>query len=133
MSFVVDASVAICWAMPDEADPRADAALARATHEQAITPGIWWYEVRNILVQCERRGRIGATETEDLLARLQTLAAISATTPSSLETLLLARRHRLTVYDAAYLALAVEERAPLATLDRALEAAARAEGVKIVE
>jgi predicted nucleic acid-binding protein len=45
---------------------------------------------------------------------------------------LLARKHRLSVYDAAYLALAKTEGLPLATLDRALEAAARAEGIEIV-
>jgi predicted nucleic acid-binding protein len=44
----------------------------------------------------------------------------------------LARRHRLTVYDAAYLELALREVVPLATLDQALAAAAQAEGVSLV-
>jgi len=44
----------------------------------------------------------------------------------------LARRHRLTVYDAAYLELAQREGVPLATLDGALAAAARAEGVPVL-
>jgi predicted nucleic acid-binding protein len=44
----------------------------------------------------------------------------------------LARRHRLTVYDAAYLELAQREVAPLATLDDALTRAAKAEGVPLV-
>jgi predicted nucleic acid-binding protein len=43
----------------------------------------------------------------------------------------LARKHRLTVYDAAYLELAKREALPLATLDRALERAAAAEGVAL--
>ncbi len=43
----------------------------------------------------------------------------------------LARKHRLTVYDAAYLELAKREALPLATLDRALEKAAVAEGVAL--
>jgi predicted nucleic acid-binding protein len=46
--------------------------------------------------------------------------------------LTLARRHRLTVYDAAYLELALREALPMATLDEALASAARAEGVSLV-
>jgi predicted nucleic acid-binding protein len=42
----------------------------------------------------------------------------------------LARRHRLTVYDAAYLELASRAALPLATLDAMLVAAARSEGVR---
>ena len=43
----------------------------------------------------------------------------------------LARKRKLTVYDAAYLELAKREGLPLATLDRALEKAAIAEGVAL--
>ena len=43
----------------------------------------------------------------------------------------LARKRKLTVYDAAYLALAKREGLPLATLDRDLEKAAIAEGVAL--
>jgi predicted nucleic acid-binding protein len=41
-------------------------------------------------------------------------------------------RHRLTAYDASYLALAAGEKRSLATLDNALAAAARTEGVTVV-
>lgn len=44
----------------------------------------------------------------------------------------LARKHRLTAYDAAYLELALRAAAPLATLDDRLARAARAEGVLMV-
>lgn len=44
----------------------------------------------------------------------------------------LARGHALTVYDAAYLALAIRERLSLATLDKALQAAAAAEGIPLL-
>ena len=49
------------------------------------------------------------------------------------ETILaLARTHRLTVYDAAYLELALRVDAPLATLDRELARAARAAKVPLL-
>lgn len=44
----------------------------------------------------------------------------------------LARRHQLTVYDAAYLELALRRGALLATFDRALANAARAEKVPVL-
>ena len=44
----------------------------------------------------------------------------------------LARRHRLTVYDAAYLELALREGVPLAALDSAPANAARAEKAPIL-
>jgi predicted nucleic acid-binding protein len=44
----------------------------------------------------------------------------------------LARRYRLTVYDAAYLELAQRQGVPLATLDGALAAAATAENVPLL-
>jgi len=52
--------------------------------------------------------------------------------PGEYAVLTLARRHRLTVYDAAYLELALGEASPLATLDEALASAARAEGLSVI-
>jgi len=49
------------------------------------------------------------------------------------EVLMLARRHRLTVYDASYLALAQRESVPLATLDGDLREAAKAERISLLE
>jgi predicted nucleic acid-binding protein len=46
--------------------------------------------------------------------------------------LVLARRHKLTIYDAAYLALAIRKHLPLATLDKALSSAAAVEGVPVL-
>lgn len=48
------------------------------------------------------------------------------------ETLTLADRHNLTVYDAAYLELAMRRALPLATLDTRLADAARAEGLAVL-
>jgi predicted nucleic acid-binding protein len=45
----------------------------------------------------------------------------------------LAERHRLTVYDALYLQLAMDVEAPIATLDRGLAAAALAEGIEVID
>ena len=40
MPFVLDASIAISWAMQDESDPRAETAKARALIDRPIAPAI---------------------------------------------------------------------------------------------
>jgi predicted nucleic acid-binding protein len=60
------------------------------------------------------------------------LAITIDASPNEFQVLTLARRHRLTVYDAAYLERAGREALPLATLDEGLAAAARAEQVALI-
>jgi predicted nucleic acid-binding protein len=52
--------------------------------------------------------------------------------PDEAAVMALARKHRLTVYDASYLELALREGVPLATLDRSLAATATSEGMTAV-
>jgi predicted nucleic acid-binding protein len=132
MRFVLDASVTITWAMRDEDQPLADLAFLELQSGSAIVPGIWWYEIRDILVLNERRGRIACEDSAQFLRDLQQLS-IEIDFPRNDERVLnLSRQHGLTVYDAAYLALAVRERLPLATLDKALASAAEAAGVPLL-
>jgi predicted nucleic acid-binding protein len=132
MAFVLDASIAACWLLPDETRAVASAALDRLAHEPAIVPPIWWYEMRNLLLVCERRRRFGADRTEAALAVLADLPIEIAPVTDAPDLLALARRHRLSVYDAAYLVLARQRNVALATLDGALATAARAEHVTLI-
>jgi predicted nucleic acid-binding protein len=132
MPFDVDASVAACWLMPDERHPLADAAYARIASDPAITPVLWRFELRNLLLVNERRGRLDSAKTARALRLLRELP-ITIDSAEDEDTLMeLARQHRLTVYDAAYLELALRRGFPLATLDTALASAARAEAVPLV-
>ena len=129
---VLDSSVVGCWCFADEASRAADEAFGRLGSESGIVPQLWWFEVRNVLVVNERRGRIDAAGSAAFLADLERLPIRFDREPDSGSTLALARAHRLTVYDAAYLELARRVEAPLATLDRRLAAAAVAAGVALV-
>lgn len=132
MPFVVDASVAACWLMPDERHPVAEAAFKRIADGQAMAPALWWFELRNMLLVNERRGRLDKSKTARALRLLRGLpVAIDASIEED-ALMDLARRHRLTAYDAAYLELALREGAPLATLDAALATAAQAEAVPLI-
>jgi predicted nucleic acid-binding protein len=132
MPFVLDASIAACWAFEDEDHPTAALALERLRGDEAYAPTLWWFEVRNTLIVNERRGRLTETDTHALLHGLSRLGLIVDHAPDEALVLALARRHRLTVYDAAYLELAQRRHLPLATLDKALLTAARAGGIELL-
>lgn len=132
MPFVIDASVTACWLMPDERHPVAEAARLRMAEDIATVPALWWFEVRNLLITNERRGRIDTAQTTRALALLAGFPMVFDRSPDETAVLSLARRHRLTVYDAAYLELAMRETAALATLDEQLAAAARAEKIPLI-
>ena len=132
MVFVLDASVTVTWAFDDESDPVAEAAQTLMSTEAAIVPPLWWYEVRNSLLVGERRGRLREVDTAYFLGELAVLPIATDAGLDEATVFREARKHRLTFYDAAYLTLAMREGAALATLDAALVAAARAEGVGLV-
>ena len=96
-------------------------------------PALWRLEVANSLTVAVRRNRIDA---EFRRAALTDLALLDLTTDQHTdsrawaETLQLADRYRLTLYDAAYLELAQRRKLPLATLDQELLIAAQATGTK---
>lgn len=132
MVFVVDASITTCWLMPDESHARATVAFERLNDSDAVAPALWWFEARNGMVINERRGRISSIQLERACEFLNRLSVEIDREPDDKAILALARRHRLTVYDAAYLDVALRRSAPLATLDEALARAAVAEGVALV-
>jgi predicted nucleic acid-binding protein len=130
--FVLDASVAAAWAFEDESHPEAALALARLGSDVARVPSLWWFELRNALSVNERRGRLTEAGTAGFLRDLGRLAIGIDRSPDGAVLLTIARRHRLTAYDAAYLELAQREGLPLASLDAALRSAAAAAGVPLL-
>ncbi len=130
--FVLDCSVALAWCFPDEQAPYPQSVLDALATAKAVVPSLWPLELANAFVMGERRQRSTPADTETWKSFLATLPIIIDAETSERawnETLDLARRHNLTVYDAAYLELAIREGVPLATLDARLLKAATAEGV----
>jgi predicted nucleic acid-binding protein len=131
MTIVVDVSVVIASAL-GETHPRLGKTLIKIQENQWIVPALWWFEVRNAFVINERRRRLREEETTAHLRDLARVPVILDDVPDEAAVMTLSRRHGLTVYDAAYLELALREGAELATLDAALAEAARREGVRVV-
>ncbi|HEY7739509.1 MAG TPA: type II toxin-antitoxin system VapC family toxin [Steroidobacteraceae bacterium] len=132
---VLDASFVIAWAYK-EAPHSLDAQIRRVAKDLACVPAHWSLEIANAMLNSVRAGRIDWRQRDELLNAIK-LLPIEADTETWLrgwdDIPALAREHRLTAYDAAYLELAVRRQAPLATLDHDLARAARAAGVTLFE
>lgn len=131
---VLDCAFAMAWCFEDEAGDRTDALLTGLVHGSAMVPAIWPLEVANVLLVAERKGRITLAKTAEflsLLAGLPILVDSQGSEKAWSDVLSLARAYRLSAYDAAYLELAIRQRAKLATLDAALRSAAQAAGVAL--
>jgi predicted nucleic acid-binding protein len=136
MNFVLDCSVTMTWFFEHEASRETDELLVRLQESARATVAQHWaLEVTNVLLGAERSKRTMATDTAHFLGELGKLPIESdahterQAKSSALE---IARKHKLTSYDAAYLELAMRMHLPLATLDSDLRKAAGAERVTVL-
>lgn len=131
MRFVVDASIAAAWLLPDEQSGLTDRTLRDLAGSEASVPSLFWHEICNLMLVAERRGRLSADEVQLCMAQLRRLPLVDAGHGGDRAVMHLAKTHSLTAYDAVYLALALSEGLPLATTDKALAAAAKKEGISV--
>lgn len=132
---VVDASIALTWCFDDEASSETDAIFERVRDDGAVVPGLWYLELANVLLQAERQGRIApgdAVTRLALITQLPIVADVHSETRTWRDVLPLARAEGLTIYDAAYLELAVRRGLWLSTRDKALRGAAVRIGVAVL-
>jgi len=132
--FVADSSVAIAWVVHSQSSRATDLLLSNVeSGTPFLVPVLWMFEVANSLLILRRRRRIESWEYERARQYLsdsnpvvddqgpqQALGSISA----------LAEKNELSVYDAAYLELALRKIVPLASRDAALNRAAKRIGVR---
>lgn len=133
---VLDASIATAWIHPAQATPETDSLLASvANGTRVIVPALWPLEMANLLLVLERRKKLVPSERIAALNALRGLAftvdhemsAIAFTDLSKLATEL-----ALSVYDAAYLELALRLKLPLACKDGPLRVAAKRRRVVVL-
>lgn len=132
--FVIDSSVVLAWYFADESDPYADSVAKSLKKATAVVPTHFHLEIANILVVGERRQRSSNAQATAFLTRLAALPLIvdGQTVASAWsDTMALARSHKLSAYDAAYLELATRESLPIATLDDDVKDAAIAIGIPL--
>ena len=130
MNFVLDASVALLWLVPETNPAGVDYAattLRALKGSQAVVPSLLALEIANVVVKVESRGIVTEADAQRFIALLGRLNIVTdqATAAHALgDTLNLARRFKLSAYDAAYLELALRTGLPLATRDADLTPAA---------
>lgn len=133
---VVDASMTLSWLLPDESG--ASALTVRneiLTAESVWVPAHWRLEVCNSLWMAERRQRLdasGIAQAVALFTQLPVSIDPETNEHAGTETLALARQHALSVYDAAYLELALRRGAALASLDQPLRVVSKKLGVPLL-
>ncbi len=134
--FVVDNSVVMAWCFEDEASTYTEGVLDRLQETQALVPAIWPLEVANVLLIAERHDRLKEAQSAHFAQLLQELPILieEADVARILSAVLaVARAHRLSAYDAAYLELAARQGLPLATQDDRLRKAAGNAGVALLQ
>ena len=135
MSLVLDSSATLAWIYGDETTDAIRAVFDQVADAGAVVPSLWRLEVANSLTVAVRRNRI---DGEYRHAALADLALLDITTDQQTdgqawgETLRLADRYRLTLYDAAYLEVSLRRGLPLATLDQDLRVAAQAVAIRLL-
>jgi predicted nucleic acid-binding protein len=127
--FVLDNSVAMRWLLRDGSDERLAYAskvldLLERQAGEAVVPGIWALEAANVMLKAQAKGLVTEARVTAFIGLLKDMRIL--TDPSTADralgdTLQLARRFKLSSYDAAYLELALRENLPLATLDTDLQ------------
>lgn len=137
MNFVLDASVTLLWLAPgtqSEGIAYAETVLNAMDESKACVPTLWALEIANVIAKLENKGIVTEADAQRFIGLLQRLDVVTdpATTTHALsDTLNLARRHKLSAYDAAYLELSLRAGVPLATLDAGLAKAATNAGIPI--
>jgi predicted nucleic acid-binding protein len=136
-AFVLDTSIALKWFLDDEGDRAYSLSILNSLSDdhRPIVPWLWYYEIASVLLIQVHRKRISFEDAEAFLHLIGEMA-IDTDPPDKIGILglaQLARGHRLTGYDAAFLELANRLGLPLVTSDKELIRAASECGVKLLE
>lgn len=128
---VLDASITLPLFLQDEDSTAIRSLLQQLDDEDLalLTSPHWRLECWSGVMGAERRGRISEDTARDARVELSQLPVVRLPDHAPEDLIFeLARRHRLSIYDAAHLALALQEGALLATGDNALATAAKEHG-----
>jgi predicted nucleic acid-binding protein len=126
--FVLDCSVTMSWCFDDERTDYTDGILENLKDSTAIVPTIWSLEVANVLLLSKKKKRISEIHSANFIDALSTLPITvdPSTSAKAMHSIfVIANQSDLTIYDAAYLELAIREGIPLITLDSKLTQAAK--------
>ncbi len=127
MTLVLDSSVTLAWFFEDETTPLIESVFDRITEGYCVVSPMWYFEISNALSLAQHHRRIASGYRETCFSKLNGMDIRmdeDALRNSWTVTTRLADKFKLTVYDASHLEIANRQSLPLASLDKALRAAA---------
>jgi predicted nucleic acid-binding protein len=126
IQFVLDASVAVKWALPPESEPLVPESLDllqqyRKTEIDFLVPDIFWAEITNVSWKGYRQGRWSQSTAEQIVSDMKinnfpTVPCKSLMT----DALKIALTYDRSVYDSLYVALAIQVKTEMITCDERL-------------
>ena len=131
---VVDASFIIAHVLGEDAAVEQANLIETLRQGRLIAPAHWLAEISNALVTNVRRKRISLEDVELILRELATynVEVQPAFAGDAAGLVAFASEQNLTAYDAAYVMLAMDLKAPLATLDKAMRYAAHRLNINVL-
>lgn len=114
--FIVDASVAVKWFLPEQ-DAELAVKMLGAGH-RLLAPDLLWIEVASVFWKVARRGALSPDEAQRMVADIAVFPIEIFESAGLLpEALRIATASDRTVYDSLYVALAARENAVMVTAD----------------
>jgi predicted nucleic acid-binding protein len=132
---VVDASAMVAWLLNEPGEMSVLELNDLLAQHEIVVPAHWPSELANALVTNRRRGRVSNDDFERIFAQLSRFQISPEPPPSGSElaiTIAFALEHELTFYDAAYVKLAIDTEAILATLDGDRRRVALQRGIAVI-
>jgi predicted nucleic acid-binding protein len=122
INLVVDASVALAWALPSQGTAAATALTSPPPTWNFLAPNLFAYEVRNALLAAQRNRRIEASVVDREISNIFAVVELAPPPDAELCAMImtLARANGLSFYDAAYLEFCLRTSSQLASRDSAL-------------
>jgi len=125
-TYVIDASVAAKWILPASGETLTRESIELLKRYTAgelrfMVPDSFWAELANILWKAVRRDRLGVASAESALQAVRDRGFPTISSHALLvEAFAIATAFDRTVYDAVYVALAVNSKSQLVTADQRL-------------
>ena len=134
MTWVIDCSFSSSLFLPNKYSKKATSFFNKLPpEEELIVPGLWWYELTNVLLVSVRRKILPHFTIVQVLNLFEQfgLVTVNLSGPDNSEDMYeLGQLYKLSAYDASYLDLAIKRTASLATFDKKLLNAARKAGIR---
>ena len=131
---VVDSSFIIAVLVEEEHSAWSSHVMLELEGENLLAPDLLVWEIASVLQKKVRRGTVSEAQRAIMLARFRDFDVDLRPPPEPMDLISMLEtgdRVGLTAYDTAYLMLATDEGAALASLDAALVRAARVEGLTV--